>query len=56
MERVSRLDAVDEDQIKQDSARIKEIMDVISSNILCDGGTGYRDNQETAVVLSSCRS
>ena len=32
MERVSRLDAVDEEQIKQDSARIKEIMDAISGN------------------------
>jgi len=32
MERVSRLDAVDEEQIKQDSARIKEIMDMISGN------------------------
>ena len=32
MERASRLDAVDEEQIKQDSARIKEIMDMISGN------------------------
>ena len=30
MERVSRLDAVDEDQISQDSARIREIMGIIS--------------------------
>ena len=32
MERVSKLDAVDEEQIKQDSARIREIMDMISGN------------------------
>lgn len=30
MERVSRLDAVDEDKIRQDSVRIREIMDIIS--------------------------
>lgn len=32
MERVSKVDAVDEEQIKQDSARIQKIMDTISGN------------------------
>ena len=33
MDRVAKLDAVDEDQIEQDSARIREIMDAISGNL-----------------------